>query len=101
MQIEVKTRSRLDDEGRPELILTWTWMPRGSGNRHRVQAVAEHLRKHPDFAPHILRLVVGSTRLVIHFRASMKLAQIFWKMKPPAAIEDVPGQLPLPFGVGG
>lgn len=93
MQVELKTRTRITRDGEPELILSWTILPRGSGNRRKVRELAAAVRQHQSIATHITKMTTGSTRLTIHFRASLELMRAFWTIDQEA--RDVPGQLPL------
>ena len=96
MQVEVKTISRVTRSGEPELVMTFAFLPRGSGNRGNVRRFAKGLRSNPHMAPHIKRVVLGSSKVTVHFRASLALMKAVNDLTAEhEKTRDVPGQLPL------
>ena len=94
MQVETRTKTRVAKDG-PEVVLSITLIPRGSGNRAAVRRLAAAARV-SDLAPHIKRLTVGATRLTIYFRASVQLmAAVVEFTKNAEKSADCEGQLPL------
>lgn len=99
MQIQVKTRANLNPRREPSVIMDVLFVPRGSGNRNKAKRLGEALRNHPDFAQDIIKVVVGCSRVTVHFRASLGLAKRMaeFQMRQYQA-KDVEGQMAL-FGV--
>src|SRR5689334_14523532 len=94
-QVEVKTRTRHDGRGGPEIIMQIILTPRGSGNRKLAQGLAAAARK-SVLAPHIKRVRAGYSSAWVVMKPSAKLALdlLAWKASTP---QDVEGQMPL-FG---
>lgn len=109
-QVEVRTRlvpvrcagQRQRDNlfGATEILLEILLVPRGSGNRKWAVALAKAARVHPELGPHIRRVRVGSSKLLITLKPSVSLmsAMMSWNQRRLASA-DVPGQLPLFGGV--
>jgi hypothetical protein len=98
MEIEVKTRSRVTRLGVPEIIVQCTFLPRGSGNRYKARRLAELYKRSEELKPHIRRIVVGTSAVTVHMRASLSLMsamdEFLARAREP---KDVPGQLKM-FG---
>lgn len=100
MQIEVKTRMRITGE-EPEVIMDLLLKPRGSGNRHQARLLGRAFRNHRILGDHVKKVVVGSSRVTVHLRATLdairavnECAEENRRNQPV----DVPGQLKL-FGI--
>lgn len=95
MQIETTTKSRLNRKGEAEMWLSITVLPRGSGNRSKVARLAAAARRDPDMSPWILRVIEGSSRLVVVLKPGWGLMAAINRMSERTKQTDVPGQLPL------
>ena len=100
MRIEVKTRGRVTRAGDPEVIVQVAIVPRGGTNRPRARKLAAAVRQVKELEGHIKRVVVGSSSISIHMRASFDLPGVFdlllRRMK-----EEEAGASTLPlFGTG-
>ena len=93
MQFQATTKTRLNRKGEPELWLSIHLLPRGSGNKSKVRRLAAQARRDPDMATWIIRVVEGSSSLVIVFKAGMGLIDVLNRVSERT--RDVPGQLPL------
>lgn len=94
MQIEVTTRGRLTRTKEAEIIVKMKLVPRGGANRAKARRLGEQLRKMPDLADHLKRVVVGSSSVTMYLRASFDLAHVLANLQHE---KDDPDQLPL-FG---
>lgn len=98
MQIEVKTKARITKSGDPEVVLTMTILPRGSGNRGTVRRLGQVAKNHAIMGPYVKRVICGSSRLTLHLRAGLGLMKAVLEItREVEGSRDVPGQLPL-FG---
>jgi len=96
VQVEVKTKAYVTRDGQPRVVMTLDLVPRGSGNRANARRIAAAARGHRIMGPHITRVVVGASRVVLHMRASLGLlAAVNEVAREVEASRDVPGQLPL------
>lgn len=93
MQIQTTTKSRLNRKGEPEVWMSISILPRGSGNRNKVRRLAEAARRDPDMGPWILRVVEGSSKLVIILKPGMGLIGALNRVSQRN--RDVEGQMPL------
>jgi hypothetical protein len=55
----------------PELVMEWHLVPRGSGNAKLAQDLASYIREHPRLKPHLRCVKVWTSRLDLHFNASL------------------------------
>jgi hypothetical protein len=94
MQAEVTTKFKMT-EG--VMVLDIKLVPRGSGNRAAAQRLGRGVRSHPDLGPHIKRVVVGTSRVTVHFLVTLEFLKIVRDLKLEEN-RDVPGQLAL-FGL--
>ena len=92
MQVEVTTRLKPADN---LVILDIALTPRGSGNRHAARRLGRQFEQHADLKEHIEKVVVGSSRVVVHFRNSLAFLKAIRSVKRGTL--DVPGQLQM-FG---
>jgi hypothetical protein len=96
VQIEVKTKARLTRSGEPEVVLTMTLLPRGSGNRGHVRRLGQVAKNHPIMGPYVKRVICGSSRLTLHLRAGLGLMKAVLEITSEVeGKRDIPGQLPL------
>jgi hypothetical protein len=93
MKIQTSTKARVNRQGEPEIWLTISLLPRGSGNRSKVAKLAEAARRDPDMSPWILRVVEGSSRLVVVLKPGFGLVGALNRVSERN--RDVEGQLPL------
>jgi hypothetical protein len=54
--------------------MEWHLLPRGSGNARTAQDLAKYCRKHPLMEPHLRCVKVWTSRVDLHFRASLDCA---------------------------
>jgi hypothetical protein len=93
MQIEVKTRGRVTRSGEPEIVVQMALVPRGGANRAKARQLADRIKKLPELKDYLKRVVVGTSSVSVHLRASFDLAAVLANLGK----KDVPGQVPL-FG---
>jgi PHD/YefM family antitoxin component YafN of YafNO toxin-antitoxin module len=93
-RVETRTKTRISPEGRA-VVLMITLLPRGSGNRAAVRRLAAAAAA-SAMAPHIKRVVCGSTRLTLYLRASLGLmAAVLEVTKNAEKNRDCERQMPL------
>lgn len=99
MQIETKTRTRVNKQGEREVIMEIGLLPRGSGNRNKARGIAAWYANHPELKPHILSIKAGTSKVTVHFRPSLELMKLMMEYAQRQAMaKDVEGQMAL-FGV--
>jgi hypothetical protein len=81
--------------GEAEYVWEIALLPRGGGNRQLAADLARHLRTHKRLGPHIRRVKVQTSKVVVHFQFSGKLSVDLLRELLEQSKPDVPGQLPL------
>lgn len=79
-EIQVRTMMRFPKRGESEVVMSLTWVPRGSSNRGRVRAVAKYFRR-PELKGIVKKIVVGTTRLTVHVRPCMDFFEVLEKLQ--------------------
>lgn len=86
---------------KPEIIMDFILLPRGSGNRNKARRLGEVIRNHEFIGKssgHLRKVVVGATRVTAHFYATLAFRRAMKEMEKRAEEQrDVDGQLGL-FG---
>jgi hypothetical protein len=97
MRIELKTRTRVDRRGDVRFVMDFMILPRGGANRRYAREMAAKVRQ--ELGEHITRVVIGSSRVTVHFRPSLALMGAIndYCERARQAAQDDPKQLPL-FG---
>ena len=75
------------------MVLDVKLLPRGSGNRAAAERLARQFEADERFAPHIIEVNAGASRVTVHFRCSLALIRAIQEAK--IEVRDVPGQLGL------
>jgi hypothetical protein len=83
--------------GEVEVQMRILVLPRGGGNRQFSRRLGNELKRHPVFAPHITKLVIGCSSVCVYLRPSLKLSLDLaaTAISKAARTGDVAGQLPL------
>lgn len=95
MQVETQTRYRVSSKGKLEVIVKLLLKPRGSGNKHYAARLAKAFRDHPIMAPHISKVVAGTSSVTVHVVPSVACMRAINEVARTATV-DVPGQMLLP-----
>src|SRR5438309_3377044 len=91
---EVRTQLKRDSKGTWVVVVDIIFVPRGSGNRNHARRLGEEFRSNAKLGPHVLKVVVGASKVRVYMRPSMDLMKVIAQW--PTPVEDVPGQMLLP-----
>jgi hypothetical protein len=83
-EIQIKTMTRIPRRGEPEVVISMTWVPRGSGNRYKVRKMASYFKTHPELKRVVKRVVIGTTRLTVHVRPCLDFFEVLAKVQAEA-----------------
>lgn len=78
MQAEVTTKFKMTES---VMVFDIKLLPRGSGNRAAAKRLAAQFKADPRLAAHILKVVVGSSRVTVHFNMTLELLSILRELK--------------------
>ena len=73
MRYEMRTRTAWY-KGDPELVMEWLILPRGGANRPLATGLAKVIKSNERMAPHIRTVKVFTSKVVVHFKASITMA---------------------------
>jgi hypothetical protein len=103
MGFEVTTKVKnlsLKGKRDPVIVVTMTMLPRGSGNRNKIRRLADAFKRDEILAPHIAKIVVGTTSLHLHLPPTFACWSAINErlaVARDAAAAEVPGQMTLPL----
>jgi hypothetical protein len=99
MRAEVRTRTQIKGDV-VDFVMEVHLVPRGGANRRYAQAMARRFKTDDLLSRHVRRVVVGCSKVIVHFKPSVGLMMDIHEFTERAKQHrDVKGQLPLFGGV--